>query len=355
MESEALSGFREIVRQVHDLDALTPMARQASPLAREVYEGEDSEPSPDSNESYWFEFDSTPEGDLEGSCATVDERLRALPQRARRARGTGPEAGRTRRSFSYGFLAALLIALMVVVGSAATVFWKWPAITELYVFLDHTESKPQSQASHLTTSAQLKLAGVPEQQSSVETPWTILPSGQTAALQSVMLYEENPSEPRGKSYTGSAVWHTETVSPGPGFAPELAVRADAVIPERSMAVTWALRRNADKAAYTIETTFHLPANGGGIANVPGILMKQSEQARGTPLAGLAVKVTNGFFVVGLSTDDTSAQHNAQLLKEFSWLDIPIVYTNGGRAILAIEKGPPGDRAFAQAFAAWGSK
>jgi hypothetical protein len=30
--------------------------------------------------------------------------------------------------------------------------------------------------------------------------------------------------------------------------------------------------------------------------------------------------------------------------------IPIVYTNGGRALLAMEKGLPGDRAFAEAFA-----
>jgi hypothetical protein len=69
------------------------------------------------------------------------------------------------------------------------------------------------------------------------------------------------------------------------------------IPERSIAVTWALRRSADKGAYTIETTFNLPADfpGGAIANVPGILMKHSEQAQGTPLAGLAVKVMNGFF------------------------------------------------------------
>ncbi len=207
-------------------------------------------------------------------------------------------------------------------------------------------------------SAQLKLAGrVPLQQSSGEAPAANVPSGQTAATQSVVLYEENPSEPLGKRYTGSAVWHTETASAGHGLATELAVRADVIIPERSMAVTWALRRSADKAAYTIETTFSLPADfpGGGIANVAGILMKQAEQARGTPLAGLAVKVTNGFFVIGLSADDTDAQHNEQLLKERSWFDIPIVYANGGRAILAIEKGPSGDRAFAEAFAAWEGK
>jgi hypothetical protein len=76
--------------------------------------------------------------------------------------------------------------------------------------------------------------------------------------------------------------------------------------------------------------------GGGIANVPGILMKQAEQARGTPLSGLAVKVTNGFFFIALSAVDTDVQRNIQLLKEQSWFDIPIVYTNGGRAILAME-------------------
>jgi hypothetical protein len=32
--------------------------------------------------------------------------------------------------------------------------------------------------------------------------------------------------------------------------------------------------------------------------------------------------------------------------------VPIVYNNGRRAILAIEKGTPGERAFADAFATW---
>ena len=127
-----------------------------------------------------------------------------------------------------------------------------------------------------------------------------------------------------------------------------------------MTVTWSLRRNTDKAlpaSHTIEIMFDLPADspGGGIANVPGILMKQAEQARGTPLSGLAVKVTNGFFLIGLSAVDTDVQRNMQLLKDRSWFDIPVVYTNGGRAILAMEKGPPGDRAFGEAFAAWEKK
>jgi hypothetical protein len=178
-----------------------------------------------------------------------------------------------------------------------------------------------------------------------------------AVAQRVVLYEEDPSDPQGKRYVGSAIWRTETVSPGSGIAPELVVRADAEIPGRGMTVTWSLRRNTDKAlpaSYTIEAMFNLSADftGGGIAEVPGILMKQAEQARGTELAGLSIKVTNRFFLIGLSAADADVQNNEQLLKERSWFDIPIVYTNGGRALLAMEKGPPGDRAFTEAFAVW---
>ena len=71
------------------------------------------------------------------------------------------------------------------------------------------------------------------------------------------------------------------------------------------------------------------------------------------LAGLAVKVTDGFFLVGLSNVDADRVRNLQLLKERSWFDVPLVYVNQRRAIIAIEKGAPGERAFNEAFAAWG--
>jgi hypothetical protein len=175
--------------------------------------------------------------------------------------------------------------------------------------------------------------------------------------QKVVLYDEDPSDPKGKRYVGSAIWRTETVSPGQGLAPELAVRADVEIPERHMRMTWSLRRNTDKAlpaSHTIEVQFTLPADfdQGGIGNVPGVLMKSGEEARGVPLAGLAVKVTNGYFLIGLSAVDIDKQRNIQMLKDRDWLDIPIVYTSGKRAILAVEKGTPGQRAFEEAFRAW---
>src|SRR5262249_15504076 len=149
----------------------------------------------------------------------------------------------------------------------------------------------------------------------------------------VILLEEDPNEQQGKPYAGSVIWRTETVSPGPGLAPELAIRADVEIPERRITMTLSLRRNTDQAlpaSHTIEIMFNLPADFpfGGISNVPGVLMKQQEQTRGAPLAGLAVKVTSGFFLIGLSAVEAEVQRNVQLLKERPWFDIPIVYNNG---------------------------
>jgi hypothetical protein len=182
------------------------------------------------------------------------------------------------------------------------------------------------------------------------------PSG-AAVAQKVVLYEEDPNDPQGKRYVGSAIWRTERVAAGPNQPAELAIRADVEIPDRKLAMTWSLRRNTDAslpATHTVEIMFRLPQDfaPGGVSNVPGILMKATEQTRGVPLAGLAVKVTNGFFLIGLSSSEADKERNVQMLKERQWFDIPVVYNNNRRAILAVEKGTPGERVFSEAFAAW---
>ncbi len=180
-----------------------------------------------------------------------------------------------------------------------------------------------------------------------------------AVAQRVALYEEDPADQQGKRFSGTVVWRTEMVTSGPGAKPDMAVRGDIDIPERRMTMTFLIRRDINQVqqatSHTIEITFNLPADFpfGGIANVPGVLMKQAEQTRGSPLGGAAAKVTSGYFLIGLSAVEGDMQRNIQLLKERSWFDVPLVYNNGRRAILAIEKGTPGERAFDEAFKAWG--
>ena len=168
----------------------------------------------------------------------------------------------------------------------------------------------------------------------------------------------DPSDSAGKKYTGTALWRAETVSPAAGQPVNRTIRADINIPERNMQVVWSLRRNNDKdlpASHTISIQFVLPPGfvHGGIAEIRGVLMKQAEQTRGVSLAGISVKVTNNFFLVGLLNGEADVAKNIQLLKERQWFDIAVVYTDGRRAILAVEKGNPGDKSFADAFAAWG--
>jgi uncharacterized caspase-like protein len=174
--------------------------------------------------------------------------------------------------------------------------------------------------------------------------------------QRAVLYDEDPSVPKGQQYVGSVYWRTETIKTA-GGPDDVAVHADIEIAARRLKMTMSFKRNTDPAlpaSHTVDIAFQLPPDfGGGISNVPGILMKSNEQARGTPLAGLAVKVTDGFFLVGLSNVEADRARNLQLLKERSWFDVPLVYVNQRRAIIAIEKGAPGERAFNDAFAAWG--
>jgi hypothetical protein len=188
-------------------------------------------------------------------------------------------------------------------------------------------------------------------------PEPVLSSNPDAPEQKVALYEEDQDDPAGKRYSGTVLWRTESVSSGPGLAPELAVRADIEIPDRQINMRWLLRSNNDnslQASHTVELMFTLPTDypHGGIASIPGLLMKKAEAASGVSLAGLSVKAAANFFLITLSTAEADIQRNVQLLKEGSWFDIPVTFDDGRRAIIAVEKGPPGERAFSKAFAAW---
>jgi hypothetical protein len=373
---DGLRGLRNVVNEVDDLGAASAKAAKSARDTRDSY----GSPSPQqyadddelppvrdrieprfaADESDVLE-DAPQTRSLEPSYHMEDDDAAFPPSGARmHARDAEDHYEEPRPPRSYRGWVQLAVVVIILAGLTATISWQWTNITHVYQFFSHLRSR-QTQTAQ-TPTAEPKFSGrVPQDQGSGQLPGAGASSNQAgpAVAQRVVLYQEDPNNPQGKQFVGSAVWRTDTVSPGTGLAPELEVRADIEIPEQHMTVTWTLRRNTDQAlpaSHTIEIMFNLPPNfpGGGVANVPGVLMKESEQARGTPLAGLAVKVTNGFFLIGLSAVDADLQRNIQLLKQRPWFDIPIVYTNGGRAILALEKGPPGDRAFADAFAAWGN-
>jgi hypothetical protein len=176
--------------------------------------------------------------------------------------------------------------------------------------------------------------------------------------QRAILYEEDPSDPQGKQTVGTVVWRLAQVAAGPNQKPDTAIKADIELPDRKMKVSLTIMRNTDPSmpatSHTIEIVYTVPPDfGTTVANVPGVYAKSPDQPRGVPLAATSVKVQDGYFLIGLSNVDVDRQRNIQVMKDRSSLDVPMVYGNGKRAILSIEKGPPGERVFNEAFSAWG--
>src|SRR5262249_42006727 len=253
---------------------------------------------------------------------------------------------------------AIAAVLIAIVGGA--LFWQREAIKAGLVGVLTIAHGPSAQAPRDTTPAPSR-SKIPDRigQAGQAPPQPDQSQGQEAAApRHVVLYEEGAHDRNGKRYTGTVVWSLENVPAGPGQPMDKAIRGDISIPERNMTVTFTIRRNTDKdlpASHTVSINFTLPADfsHGGIQEIRGLLMKQSESTRGVALAGLSVKVTTGFFLIGLSATEGDVQRNIQMLKERGWFDIAIVYNDNRRAILAVEKGPQGDRVFSDAFAAWG--
>jgi hypothetical protein len=85
----------------------------------------------------------------------------------------------------------------------------------------------------------------------------------------------------------------------------------------------------------------------------GLLQLKNEEAvRGTPLAGLPVPVKDNVFLIGLSNLQGDTERNVDLLRTRNWIDLPIRFASGQRAILSFEKGISGEQVVNDAFNQW---
>ncbi|MCW4116905.1 hypothetical protein NPA31_018255, partial [Aurantimonas sp. MSK8Z-1] len=181
-----------------------------------------------------------------------------------------------------------------------------------------------------------------------------------AVGQRAVFYEERSNSEPATQQTGNVVWTLVNEAPAEGQPPEPAIHAVADVPDENLKMTMTIRRNSDvtlPASHVIELSFEVPSNfqGGEIANVQRLALKPTEQARGEPLIGVAGKISDGFFIIALNNLQQATDTNLDLLMKQEWIDIPVAYSNGRRALLSIEKGLPGDRVFEQAISAWKAK
>ncbi|WP_274423093.1 hypothetical protein [Chelativorans sp. YIM 93263] len=178
-----------------------------------------------------------------------------------------------------------------------------------------------------------------------------------AVGQRAIFYEERTSASEGSAQSGNVVWSIVEESPGDNLPPEPAIRAEATIPDKDLQLKMTIRRNVDQslpASHIVELIFLTSDDfpGGSIDNVLRVAMKRSEQDTGSPLLGIPAKIADGFFLVALSDSQADLETNRTLMRRQSWLDIPIVYTSGRRALVTLEKGTAGTEVFDEAMQAW---
>ncbi|WP_427025841.1 hypothetical protein ACP4J4_08005 [Aureimonas ureilytica] len=181
-----------------------------------------------------------------------------------------------------------------------------------------------------------------------------------AVGQRAVFYEERSADREGTQQDGNVVWSLVREPPAEGQPAEPAIRAVVEIPSTGMKMTMTIRRNADQtlpASHVIEIMFDTPKGppGGGIENVQRLALKPTEQARGEPLIGISGKISDGFFIIALNDLEQAVRSNLALLGREEWIDIPLAYASGQRALMSIEKGIPGGRVFKEALDAWAAK
>jgi hypothetical protein len=211
-------------------------------------------------------------------------------------------------------------------------------------------SAPQSGTSPSTTPAATPAVDptpAPDQAT------TQMPAG----AQKMFLYEERLGQTAPTAIEGGVAWSLKEETPVPGQRPEPVIQAQITVPDRGLTALMTIKRNTDTslpASHTIEFVFSLPENfeGGSIDSVQRVAMKRTEQDRGDPLIAVPAKITDDFHMIALNDFPEAVTTNLDLMRTRSWIDIPLTYRNGRRALLTLEKGAAGTEAFTKALADW---
>ncbi len=251
------------------------------------------------------------------------------------------------------------LVLLTVVGAIAVAAWLLredpAAVAEPPVV-----EAPRTEEGGTKTAERLGAERAPAQQAPAA-PAQAAPAprpNEVSVAQRAVLYEENPANPQvPRATAGRAIWRLDAVAAGQGQPLETAVRAQVEVPEAGLTLALLLRRNVDAtlpASHTIELVFTLGGDGQRVVRDVALLqLKGEEAARGAPMAGLPVPVRDNLFLIGLSSVPTDVERNKDLLLRRNWIDLPIRFASGQRAIVSFEKGVSGDQILAEAFRQWG--
>ena len=173
----------------------------------------------------------------------------------------------------------------------------------------------------------------------------------------VFLYEERLGQTSPTALDGTVSWSVK--SDDSDGHPQKVIQGDISVPGRKLAAVMTIKQNTDPslpASHIIEVTFSLPKDfeGGGIDSIVRVSMKEKEQDKGDPLVAVPAKITDYFHMIALNSYGDAVKTNLDLLKTRDWIDIPLTYTNGRRALITLQKGPEGAAVFDEVIGSWGT-
>jgi hypothetical protein len=289
-----------------------------------------------------------------------DARRTEAPPRERPRIDTVPQVERGGRGRTVVLAAALAVVIGLIAAAAYVLRDKPADLPRQPVVAEAPQAAPGENKIGDRVAGERSSGGpgtaAPAQASGM--PGAAPPRGDVAVAQRAMLYEENQADPQTPKVTPArAVWRLDNVNAGQGQPLETVVRATIDIPDAKMSLNLVLRRNLDQtlpASHTVELAFTTPPGdpGRAVRDVGLLQFKNEESVRGTPVAGLPVPVKENLFLIGLSNLPADIERNTDLITRRNWIDLPIRFSSGQRAILSFEKGISGEQLVNEAFRQW---
>ncbi|WP_457796193.1 hypothetical protein [Methylocystis sp. S23] len=247
-------------------------------------------------------------------------------------------------------LGGVLVALIAVVGALAWYLRERPE--------DLAKLKPEESGPGETADAG-KFGDRVEGGNSAPAPASgkrapSVPVAQKAEMWVASLQEPDKVD---RIYNATVVWRLENVGGAPGQPIGSAIRGDVDIPDGKMKMIMLLQKNNDStlsASHTINVAFK-PQPGsplGGVKAIGPIQMRRADAQSGEKVVGIPVPITENNFLIGLMRGDREAR-NVLLLRSMAVIDLPLQLSDGRSATINMEKGPAGERVFADAIDNWG--
>lgn len=154
-------------------------------------------------------------------------------------------------------------------------------------------------------------------------------------------------------FEGQANW---TFSPDPASrSGDKAIRSVITYTGAGLTIDFSIARNRDpqvNSSHIIFVSFDSKDTALAVREMSAIEWRERESQTGAAMAGVLVPIQDNVFLIGLDKADAAIERNLELLRTQRWLVFEVRLANGRRGAFLVEKGSGGDKAVAEALAAW---